>query len=613
MTAEHRPAALLLPVAGEFDRQLRVRVRDIHGREHYTVLRVPCSKPALPSAPSAEDLSRLAPYERALREVLDAQQLCFDAEALNKAFAPLLKQIADMQGIRANTVDLTSQALNKLLPGLESTYVGLLEVPEDLWLLQAEVRELQMECLFLAEVPECLGELVHLQVLCLDGFDNGFDNSLTELPVSLGCLEALKTLIIKNFGALAALPESIAQLTSLETLNIQNCPVLQKLPAMRVMPALRSITLSCCCVDELPMCLGDWGIKHLDLGNLDELDNLRAILLRLTSLETLHISSCDYLHRMPAMSAMTCLTSLKLEDCALEKLPSFNEMTSLQHLSLEYLDDLTQLPSSIGKLMGLRELRLVGCNEFTKLPSIGKLPSLEILYIAGCRKLRKLPTSFDALTSLRKLALIRLPKLKTLPISIGALDALTELSLEQCWLTDVPSSIESLTALCSLSFGMSAGGHPDGTALKTLACALPALRQLQRLVLYGLGEDDMVTIGRSLKAWPLPLLDLSNRQWRNAACNPVGLKNCCQALGLPPEAASWEDTVILQHWGVQQHKVAVFASGLHARLGAASRVSSLNDVALVLIADEVLGGWSLLQLWQRERLAREGEAASSLA
>ena len=57
--------------------------------------------------------------------------------------------------------------------------------------------------------------------------------------------------------------------------------------------------------------------------------------------------------------------------------------------------------------------------------------------------------------------------------------------------------------------------------------------------------------------------------------------------------------------------MAAFASGLHVRLGAASRVSSLNDVALVLIADEVLGGWSLLKLWQRERLQREDEAASS--
>ena len=45
-----------------------------------------------------------------------------------------------------------------------------------------------------------------------------------------------------------------------------------------------------------------------------------------------------------------------------------------------------------------------------------------------------------------------------------------------------------------------------------------------------------------------------------------------------------------------------------AQLGAASRVSFLNDETLVLITHEVLGGRSLVKLWQRERLAHDGEA-----
>jgi len=81
MPTEHHPVAMLLPMVAEFDRLLRVRVCaaviDDHGEsietEHDAVLRVPCSKPATPGAPSAEDLHHLAPYERALRQVLDAQ------------------------------------------------------------------------------------------------------------------------------------------------------------------------------------------------------------------------------------------------------------------------------------------------------------------------------------------------------------------------------------------------------------------------------------------------------------------------------------------------------------------------------------------------------------
>lgn len=58
----------------------------------------------------------------------------------------------------------------------------------------------------------------------------------------------------------------------------------------------------------------------------------------------------------------------------------------------------------------------------------------------------------------------------------------------------------------------------------------------------------------------------------------LGLMRHWQALALPLEAAAWEDRRILEHWKVQQQKVVAFASGLHVRLGAASRVSLLNDV-----------------------------------
>jgi hypothetical protein len=51
----------------------------------------------------------------------------------------------------------------------------------------------------------------------------------------------------------------------------------------------------------------------------------------------------------------------------------------------------------------------------------------------------------------------------------------------------------------------------------------------------------------------------------------------------------------LDYFRVQQQKLAAFASGMHSRLGAASGVSWLDEQALVMIADEVLGGWGLLK------------------
>jgi hypothetical protein len=46
--------------------------------------------------------------------------------------------------------------------------------------------------------------------------------------------------------------------------------------------------------------------------------------------------------------------------------------------------------------------------------------------------------------------------------------------------------------------------------------------------------------------------------------------------------------------------MVTFASALHFRLGAASPALALNDPVLVLIADEILGGWSLVKEWQGE-------------
>jgi len=87
------------------------------------------------------------------------------------------------------------------------------------------VCKLKMNCYALTILPEWLGELVHLEKLCLNGGchdqDDGDPNgALTALPEALGALHVLKTLTLENFAALRALPESIARLTSLETLHI---------------------------------------------------------------------------------------------------------------------------------------------------------------------------------------------------------------------------------------------------------------------------------------------------------------------------------------------------------------------------------------------------------
>jgi len=88
------------------------------------------------------------------------------------------------------------------------------------------------------------------------------------------------------------------------------------------------------------------------------------------------------------------------------------------------------------------------------------------------------------------------------------------------------------------------------------------------------------------------------------------LRDYQQKLTLPQEAVQWEDATILEYWQTQQHKVMAFACGLHNRLGAVSQVSSIDESMLMHITNELPGGRSLMQQWQREQLAQKTATVS---
>ena len=235
------------------------------------------------------------------------------------------------------------------------------------------------------------------------------------------------------------------------------------------------------------------------------------------------------------------------------------------------------LPRGIGKLGALRELTLNGLDELQEMPdTMGRMTALEHLTLDYCWKLRTLPASIMHLSRLQKL-----------------------------WILDVPledmSCIESLVALHELRLDVADYAH-GSRAFTGLSRSLPCLQQLQVLGLRASGfvalqAGDVLAIGRALKAWPLPLL--------HDVEGILRLSTCWQALGLPAAAANedWTNAMTLDYFRVQQQKVAAFASGMHSRLGAASGVSWLDEQALVMIADEVLGGWGLLKEWRQELVA----------
>ena len=95
-----------------------------------------------------------------------------------------------------------------------------------------------------------------------------------------------------------------------------------------------------------------------------------------------------------------------------------------------------------------------------------------------------------------------------------------------------------------------------------------------------LRAEDVLAVGRTLRAWPLPLL----RDVRNEISQiDIRLSTCWQALGLPAAAADWSNATTLEFFLVQQHKMAAFASGMHARLDSASEVSQLDEQTMGFI------------------------------
>jgi len=216
---------------------------------------------------------------------------------------------------------------------------------------------------------------------------------------------------------------------------------------------------------------------------------------------------------------------LRVESTQLATLPAWmGNFVFLEHLDIDggcrdgydsnnYV--LKKLDASIGKLVNLKTLNLHGLDELETLPeSLGNLSgNLKHLNISHCGKFEMfmqrvprfftLPASSGSLVGLKSLQILKCSALKELPTSIARLVGLEKLVILGCGLKEMPS-IETLTALRWLQLEVS------GVAFKTLSRSLPCLQQLRTLGIKTPAElsreEDLLNMGRALKAWPQPLL-----------------------------------------------------------------------------------------------------------
>ncbi|CAN6687048.1 unnamed protein product [Malus baccata var. baccata] len=143
-------------------------------------------------------------------------------------------------------------------------------------------------------------------------------------------------------------------------------------------------------------------IEELILGNCKNLVEIHPSIAVLKRLENLNLRNCENINTLPSKVEMDSLEYFCLYGCSnVKKIPEFGEqMKNVSWISLSGTA-IEKIPSSIGHLVGLRELLVTNCKNLLNLPrAICNLKSLEGLYVSQCSKINKLTGDMDRLEAL---------------------------------------------------------------------------------------------------------------------------------------------------------------------------------------------------------------------
>ncbi|XP_059429152.1 disease resistance protein RPV1-like [Corylus avellana] len=201
-------------------------------------------------------------------------------------------------------------------------------------------------------------------------------------------------------------------LNKLKVLNLSNSKDLTRAPDFSQVPQLEILILEgCTCLVKVHESIGC--LKKLVLLNFKNCMNLKDLprsIFNLVSLESVDLSGCS----------------------ALEKLPEVGE--NIMDLTKLIRDEtpIYQLPSSFGVLKNLKYLSLEGCSRLTELPNFLQAPHLERLGLKGCMGLVEIHESIGYLRRLVSLSLNNCMNLKDLPRSIFNLESLESFDLSGC-------------------------------------------------------------------------------------------------------------------------------------------------------------------------------------
>ncbi|KAL3698351.1 hypothetical protein R1sor_012427 [Riccia sorocarpa] len=204
--------------------------------------------------------------------------------------------------------------------------------------------------------------------------------------------------------------------------------------------------------------------------------------------------------RETMVSTSTSLVHLQLNRCITVDCGGLNELRRLRILKISRCKAIRNWPTSLSKLKDLKQLELEVFDEPFELPgTFGNLTNLEHLSIKNCKlssvpsSVRNWQTALGELTNLKRLELESVDTPFELPDTFGALTKLEHLSINQCKVGSIPSSLRNLTSLRFLKVSEIVGRQaiPD---------VMRFLRQVQILHLKCWGIVNLVDALREMTA-----------------------------------------------------------------------------------------------------------------
>ncbi|XP_033135704.1 disease resistance protein TAO1 isoform X2 [Brassica rapa] len=413
-------------------------------------------------------------------------------------------------------------------------------------------------CKLLVEVPSSVGNLRSLLHLDLRNCPN-----LTEFLVDVSGLKSLEKLYLSGCSSLSVLPENIGYMLCLKELLLDETAIKNLPGSIFRLEKLQKLSLkSCRSIHELPECIGTLtSLEELDLSSTS-LQSLPSSIGNLKNLQKLHVMHCASLSKIPdTINKLASLQELIIDGSAVEELP----------LSLKP-GSLSKIPDTINKLASLQELIIDG-SAVEELPlslKPGSLPCLAKFSAGGCKSLKQVPSSVGWLNSLLQLKLDSTPittlpeeisqlrfiqkvelrnclSLKSLPNKIGDMDTLHSLYLEGSNIEELPENFGNLENLVLLQMNKcknlkklpnSFGGLKSLCHLymeETLVMELPgSFGNLSNLRVLNLGNNKFHSLPSSLKGLS-SLKELSLCDCQELTCLPslpcnlekLNLANCC--------------------------------------------------------------------------------------